>query len=666
MMDLAQQGVLAVSSSSNTSFFEPIMHPFSSLLLLGTLAFQAVLGRPNSLLSERDIIKRDVDSFFATEVPIALAQVKCNIASGCNAGGVASGLVLASPSKSDPDYFYHWTRDAALTFKALVDRFVNEYDADLQTLIQNYITSQAKMQTIQNPSGSFYDGSGLGEPKFMADGSQFTGNWGRPQRDGPPLRALTMITYSKWLIKNGYQSTAKDLVWPVIQNDLSYTAQYWNQTGFDLWEEVNGSSFFTIAASHRALVEGSNLAKTLGTSCSSCDNIAPQVLCFQQTFWNSKYAVANINVNNGRSGKDTNVFISTNEGFDPALGCDAATFQPCSDRALASHKVVVDSFRSIYGINSGIGKGQGVAVGRYPEDTYYNGNPWYMHTLAAAEQLYNSLYVWKSQGKIVVTSTSLPFFQDLSSSVSTGTYSSDTPTYKTLYDATMAYADSFVNNVAKYAGANGALAEQYDRNNGKPLSARDLTWSYAAVLSAAARRAGVVPLGWADSNSAATSVPGNCYPTSVIGAYTAAPTGSFPAGQTPGNGGPVPSTAPTSTRTTTTAAPTTTACTPATSVAVTFNERKVTSFGQTVKISGNIPALGNWDTSKAVALGASQYTANNPVWSGSINLAAGQAVQYKYIVVNTDGSVTWEADPNHTYTVPKGCATQATKNDTWQ
>ncbi|KAK8130128.1 glycosyl hydrolase family 15 [Apiospora kogelbergensis] len=473
-----------------------------------------------------------------------------------------------------------------------------------------------------------------------------------------------MITYSKWLVKNGYQSTAKDLVWPVIQNDLAYTAQYWNQTGFDLWEEVNGSSFFTIAASHRALVEGSNLAKTLGTSCSSCDAIAPQVLCFQQRFWNSQYAVANINVNNGRSGKDTNVFISTNEGFDPSLGCDATTFQPCSDRALSNHKVVVDSFRSIYGINSGIGKGQGVAVGRYSEDTYYNGNPWYLHTLAAAEQLYNALYVWKSQGSIVVTSTSLPFFQDLSSSVSTGTYSSDTQTYKTLYDATFAYADSFVNNVAKYVGANGALSEQYDRNNGSPLSARDLTWSYAAVLSAAARRAGVVPLGWADSNSAATLVPGNCYATSVVGAYTAAPTGSFPANQTPGNGSPVPTTTPTSAATT--PAPTTTGCAPATSVAVAFSERKVTSFGQTVKITGNNPAIGNWDTSKAVALSASQYTSSNPVWSVSITFAAGLDLQYKYIVVNTDGSVVWEANPNHAYTVPKGCSTQTTKNDTWQ
>ena len=79
-----------------------------------------------------------------------------------------------------------------------------------------------------------------------------------------------MITYSNWLVANGYTSTARDLVWPVIRNDLAYVAQYWNQTGFDLWEEVQGSSFFTVAAQHRALVDGSNLAKSLGTSCSYC------------------------------------------------------------------------------------------------------------------------------------------------------------------------------------------------------------------------------------------------------------------------------------------------------------------------------------------------------------------------------------------------------------
>lgn len=37
-------------------------------------------------------------------------------------------------------------------------------------------------------------------------------------------------------------------------------------------------------------------------------------------------------------------------------------------------KVYVDSFRSIYTINSGISSDAAVATGRYPEDSYYNGN----------------------------------------------------------------------------------------------------------------------------------------------------------------------------------------------------------------------------------------------------------------------------------------------------
>lgn len=60
--------------------------------------------------------------------------------------------------------------------------------------------------------------------------------------------------------------------------------------------------------------------------------------------------------------------------FDPAAGCDAATFQPCSDKALSNLKVYVDSFRSIWSINSGKAANAAVATGRYPEDVYYSGN----------------------------------------------------------------------------------------------------------------------------------------------------------------------------------------------------------------------------------------------------------------------------------------------------
>jgi len=79
-----------------------------------------------------------------------------------------------------------------------------------------------------------------------------------------------------------------------------------------------------------------------------------------------------------------------------------------------------------------------------------------------------------------------------------------------------------------------------------------------------------------------------------------------------------------------------------------------------------VAALGDWDTDDAIALSASKYTSSDPLWTGIINFAAGTVVQYKYINVASDGTATWEADPNHTYTVPSSCATAVTVSNTWQ
>jgi glucoamylase len=296
-----------------------------------------------------------------------------------------------------------------------------------------------------------------------------------------------------------------------------------------------------------------------------------------------------------------------------------------------------------------------VAVGRYPEDSYQGGNPWYLNTLAAAEQLYDALYTWNKQGSITVTSTSLPFFQDLDSSIAAGTYASSSSTYSTLYNAVKTYADGYVNIIATYAQSNGSLSEQFSRSNGAPLSAYDLTWSYAAFLTAAARRAGIVPYTWGEPT--ASSVPAVCSSTSAIGTYSTASTGSWPPNQTPTSGG---SGTPTTTTTSSSS------CATATSVAVTFDEIVTTVVGQTIKIAGDVAALGSWDTSNAVALSAGDYTSSKHLWDGTISFPAGTVIQYKYINVASNGDVTWEADPNHTFTVPATCATAVTVSDTWQ
>jgi glucoamylase len=190
--------------------------------------------------------------------------------------------------------------------------------------------------------------------------------------------------------------------------------------------------------------------------------------------------------------------------FDPAAGCDSTTFQPCSDRALANLKKYVDSFRAVYRINKLAQESDPIATGRYPEDVYFGGNvrsgmctpprrfglifltkqPWYITTLAVAEQLYDALLTWDGLGAITVTPTSKAFFEQFSSDVSPGTYRSDSSMYVQLSDAIRAHADGFVEIVARHTPLDGRLAEQFDKTNGKPTSAEDLTWSYAAALTA--------------------------------------------------------------------------------------------------------------------------------------------------------------------------------------
>ncbi|KAL9084744.1 MAG: hypothetical protein Q9165_007919 [Trypethelium subeluteriae] len=563
--------------------------------------------------------RASVDSYITTEAPIALQGVLNNIGpSGVDAAGVKSGIVIASPSQNNPDYFYTWTRDSALTIKVLVDRLIAG-NTGLRTTIENYVAAQAIIQQTTNPSGGPTTG-GLGEPKFNVDETAFTGAWGRPQRDGPALRATALIAYCRYLISTENTSHAISTVWPIISNDLNYVAIYWNQTGFDLWEEVDGSSFFTYNAQHRALVEGAAMAIELGQTCNGCSTQAPLILCFLQNFWSGSYVTANINVNNGRTGKDANSILSSIQIFDPAAAsCDDTTFQPCSDRMLANHKVVTDSFRSVYPINSGIAEGIAVSVGRYPEDTYYNGNPWFLCTLAAAEQLYDALYQWNAFGELNVTSTSLPFFRDFDSSIATGTYSSTSATYSTLTSAIKSYADGFFTIIEAHQASNGSLSEQFDKSAGTELSAYDLTWSFAAFLTAADRRGGSIPASWGESTS--NSLPSTCG----------------------GNG-------------------------PSCSVSITFNETKVTTYGQNVYLTGSISQLGGWSTStsSAIALSANEYTSSNPLWYATVSLPAATTFQYKFFIINTDGGVTWEDDPNRSYTTSSTCGDSDTVSDSWQ
>jgi alpha-glucosidase len=95
-------------------------------------------------------------------------------------------------------------------------------------------------------------------------------------------------------------------------------------------------------------------------------------------------------------------------------------------------------------------------------------------------------------------------------------------------------------------------------------------------------------------------------------------------------------------------------------IATTFNVSAQTVFGENIFVVGNVPALGSWNTSQAVALSAAAY----PTWSGTINLSPATAIEYKYIKKNASGAVTWESGSNRLFTTPNSGT--AAQNDTWR
>ncbi|ETN44283.1 uncharacterized protein HMPREF1541_10463 [Cyphellophora europaea CBS 101466] len=472
----------------------------------------------------------DLESFIERQRNLSLPAVLRNIGglNDSDVDGANPGIVVASPSTVNPNYFYTWTRDSALTYLMITDELLFGTERvgnnSLQVVIEDYTTAQAILQTVTNPSGSLWPaGAGLGEPKFYTNKTRFNGAWGRPQNDGPALRASAFIEATDAIFVRAPNASeiVANVYWPIILNDLNYVGQYWNTSSYDLWEEVNGNSFFTTTAQHRALVQGSILAEKLNQTCEPCQQ-APEILCFlQNNFWNEtgNYLLANINTNQvTRSEVNIDPILAAMHAFDINATCDAAALQPCNSRTLATHKVVIDSFRNLYPINENATAPTAVAVGRYPEDTYYTGNPWYITTLAAAEVLYDAIAQFRKNETLTVDETSLDFFTDLYPNATVGSYDGDD--LENILDAVMEYADGFVEVVQKYTPENGTLNEQINKTTGEPTSAIALTWSFAAFITMAERRDGQFPPSWGASSELANNSTETCAASSYNATYS--------------------------------------------------------------------------------------------------------------------------------------------------
>jgi len=358
-----------------------------------------------------------------------------------------------------------------------------------------------RVQDASTPSGD------VGEPKFNLNGTAYTGPWGRPQNDGPALRAMTFIRYANTLLGQGrdishlYHADLPPTT--PIKRDLEFVAHHWGDTCFDIWEEVRGTHVYTRLVQRRALIRGADLATRCNDSGAASYYLsqASAIADSLSSFWDPSrnYLQTTLNRDGGldykTSGLDVQIILGALHAFDPTLDKDDAVFTPDSDQILATANVLTERFATEYGVNQKY-PNLAVAIGRYPEDRYDGtgmslGNPWVLATLGLGELAYRTAASLRQRKQLQVTPTSYPYYRKaLNASVTLQSSELvDQPNkLNTVIEGLITQGDAFMNRVRFHTGSDLDLHEQFNRDTGFMQGATELTWSHAAFETALSAR----------------------------------------------------------------------------------------------------------------------------------------------------------------------------------
>jgi glycosidase len=85
-------------------------------------------------------------------------------------------------------------------------------------------------------------------------------------------------------------------------------------------------------------------------------------------------------------------------------------------------------------------------------------------------------------------------------------------------------------------------------------------------------------------------------------------------------------------------------------VTFTVNNAVATKPGDYIFLSGSTVELGLWGTTFDTAVGP-MLDPSYPNWFLNVSAPAGQVIQFKFLKIAADGTVTWEGGANHSYTV---------------
>lgn len=390
------------------------------------------------------------------------------------------GCVLAAPSYPantpgvDQDYVFNWVRDAALTALELVAAHQPvEAGESVQALI-DYVTFAQTCQKNATPT--------MGHACFTING--YARPWSE-QNDGPALQSVAILAAFK-LLDSATQTIAKD----IITTNVAYLLEVYQQPTYNLWEEHSGQSFFARSAQLRCFQEIKANTYGIGVP-ADIDTAISWLQDALASHWNGSYYVSIMPPIDGN--------LSSLDFYDPNIDIISASVYgaiPCTDTKLLATAARLrsqwadDDSPEQYPINAADkAKGLGPLLGRYPGDIYdgdvahssLGRHPWALCTCNLAELYYRLANAIDSSKKLPFDEYSAPFFAQ----VGVTQKSSAASASKALRSAGDAMLQAVI-----YHSDHLELSEQFDGVSGYEKSVKNLTWSYAAFLSAVRAKTG--------------------------------------------------------------------------------------------------------------------------------------------------------------------------------
>jgi glucoamylase len=268
------------------------------------------------------------------------------------------GSIMASPS-TEPNYRFHWVRDSAVIIKSIITLYNETPSQKYMDIIENYIHTELE-HVKYHPA----------EPKFNLDKTPYTGDWGRPQNDGPAMRGIVCIKLLKIMSPKFTIPLLK-----IIKSDLSYTIDELDQPCFDLWEEQFGYHLYTRMLQTKFIYEAFKNTRIKKGE----ERLTSETLTKARTYlshhFTSDTIYSSYNIEGG---------IQRHHDASFLLGLSHVDYDlPVIDmhdiRITNYITILIEECNEDYPINK---KTNIPFLGRYRGDAYFDGNPWFITTIA--------------------------------------------------------------------------------------------------------------------------------------------------------------------------------------------------------------------------------------------------------------------------------------------